>query len=157
MGDFEEALRNIDVFCKVLVKKLIEDEKEQNCYIALDPMEKILKKYISWDYMESKPLAKFLTPLPQSEEPLIDVFEDKNYVRVFVQCCCEDQKVTVKVDSDSIMICERKHCINIGDLEICNDICQKLELPAKNLQFQNMIAKCINNIVFQVDIPKIHS
>lgn len=44
MDDFEEALRNIDVFCRVLVKKLAESEKEtEDGNIPVEPIENLLR------------------------------------------------------------------------------------------------------------------
>lgn len=158
MDDFEEALRNIDVFCRVLVKKMVETEDEHENSVTVEPMEKLLlRKYIIEEHVESSPLAKSLIPLPQAEEPLIDVFEDNNYVRVLVQCRCKDQKMTVQADADGLIICKRECRVDIEGREICREVCQKLELPIKNLQLQNMVTKCTNNMVFEVDIPKMSS
>lgn len=140
MEDFEEALRNIDIFCRTLVKKMVEDN---NCCqnIVVEPIEKLLRrKYIIEESIESKPLRRCLIPLPHAEEPLIDVFEDENYVKIFLQCRCKDQKVTVYTDVDG--------------LEICTEECQKLNLPVKHLQIENMIVKCNNNAVFELNVPK---
>lgn len=155
MDDFEEALQNIDVFCRVLVKKLVENENERDNNIVMEPMEKLLlRKYIIEEQVESSPLAKSLIPLPQAEKPLIDVFENDNYVKVLMQCRCKDQKVTIQPDMDGIILCKRECRIDIEGREICTDMCQKLDLPTKKLQIKNMIAKCNNNSVFEVDIPK---
>jgi len=141
MEDFEEALRNIDIFCRILVKKIIEDEDySQN--IMVEPIENLLRrKYIIEESLESKPSTRCLIPLPQAEEPLIDVFEDENYIKILLQCHCRDQKVTIHTDVDS--------------LEICTEGCQKLNLPVKHLQIENMILRCNNNEVLEIDIPKI--
>jgi hypothetical protein len=155
MDDFEEALQNIDAFCRVLVKKLVENENERDNNVVMEPMEKLLlRKYIIEEHAESSPLAKSLIPLPQAEKPLIDVFEDDNYVKVLMQCRCKDQKVTIQPDMDGIIICKRECHIDIEGREICRDMCQKLALSPKKLQIKNMIAKCNNNSVFEVDIPK---
>ena len=86
MEHFEEALRNIDIFCRILVKKMVEDE-DCSQDIVVEPIANLLRrKYIIEENLESKPLTKYLIPLPQAEEPLIDVFEDENYVKIFLQC-----------------------------------------------------------------------
>jgi len=140
MEDFEEALRNIDIFCRILVKKIVEDEDySQN--IMVEPIENLLRrKYIIEESLESKPSTRYLIPLPQAEEPLIDVFEDENYVKILLQCHCRDQKVTIHTDVDG--------------LEICTEECQKLNLLVKHLQIEDMIVRC-NNEVLEIDIPKI--
>ncbi|MDH5375755.1 MAG: hypothetical protein OEZ21_09930 [Candidatus Bathyarchaeota archaeon] len=140
MKDLEEALRNIDVFLRTLVKKIVEYENcSQN--IAVEPVENLLRrKYIIEESLESKPSKRYLIPIPQAEEPLIDVFEDENYVKIFLQCRCKDQEVTIHTDVDG--------------LEICTKECLKLNLSVGHLQVENMIARCNNNTVFEIDIPK---
>jgi len=139
MDDFEEALRNIDVFCKVLVKKMIESEKESESSLAVEPMEKLLRrKYV----IEENPEVKHFIPLPHIEEPLIDIFEDNTYVKVLMQCRCKDQKVTVQKHDNGLQICLENEC-------------WKLELPVSQLQVENMIMKCNNNEALEVEIPKL--
>jgi hypothetical protein len=140
MEHFEEALRNIDIFCRILVKKIVEDE-DCSQDIVVEPIENLLRrKYIIEGNLESKPLTRYLIPLPQAEEPLIDVFEDENYVKIFLQCRCRDQKVTIHTGIDS--------------LEICTKECQKLNLPVKHLQIENMIVRCNNNEVLELIFQK---
>lgn len=140
MEHFEEALRNIDIFCRILVKKMVEDE-DCSQDIVVEPIENLLRrKYIIEENLESKPLTRYLIPLPQAEEPLIDVFEDENYVKIFLQCRCKDQKVIIHTDIDS--------------LEICTEECQKLNLPVKHLQIENMIVRCNNNEVLELIFQK---
>ena len=140
MKDLEEALRNIDVFLRTLVKKIVEDEDcSQN--IVVEPVENLLRrKYIIEESLESKPSKRYLIPIPQVEDPLIDVFEDENYIKIFLQCRCKDQEVTIHIDLDG--------------LEICTKECRKLNLSVGHLQVENMIARCNNNTVFEIDIPK---
>lgn len=139
MDDFEEALRNIDVFCKVLVKKMIESEKESESSLAVEPMEKLLRrKYV----IEENPEVKHFIPLPHIEEPLIDIFEDNAYVKVLMQCRCKDQRVTVQKHDNGLQICLENEC-------------WKLELPVSQLQVENMIMKCNNNEALEVEIPKL--
>jgi len=146
--DFEEALRNIDVFCKVLAKKLVESLKEggngeSDKENPLEPMEKLLKrKYVIEEKFEESPIAKHFIPLPHVEEPLIDVFEDENYVKVLMQCRCRSQRVTVNKFDDCLQIC-------------LENTCWKLNLPVKALQVENMTMKCNNNEALEVEIPKL--
>ncbi|MEM3626741.1 MAG: hypothetical protein QXZ25_01810 [Candidatus Bathyarchaeia archaeon] len=153
MEDFEEALRNIDVFCKVLVKKIVEGESE-NLDIIVEPMEKLLvSKYAFEERYGLSPLAKSTIPLPHLEEPLIDIFEDENYVKILVQCQCKHQKVTFHMDTNGMEICERKCHEDDEGKEICIDRCQRLELPTRHLQIERATTKC-NNSVFELNIPK---
>ncbi|MGQ9507032.1 MAG: hypothetical protein ACUVTB_04120 [Candidatus Bathycorpusculaceae bacterium] len=152
MDDFEEALRNIDVFCKVLVEKIVGDEKESN--VIVEPMERLLyRKYIICEQAESSPVKHFI-PLPQLKEPLIDVFENENYVRILMQCRCKDQKVTVHTSADGLEICKKKCHKDSNGTEVCIDECHKLNLPVEHLRIEDMIVKCNNNEAFEVYIPK---
>ncbi|MGB9853397.1 MAG: hypothetical protein ACPLRY_01105 [Candidatus Bathyarchaeales archaeon] len=145
MDDFEEAFRNIDVFCKVLVKKMIESENEAETEssLAVEPMEKLLRrKYVIEEKNEENPEVKHFIPLPHIEEPLIDIFEDDTYVKFLMQCHCRDQKVTVQKQDDGLQICLENEC-------------WKLELPVGQLQVENIIIKCNNNEALEVEIPKL--
>lgn len=144
-SSFEEAIRNIDVFCKVLAKKIVESLKEgENCsdQIPVEPIEKLLKrKYVIEGKFETSPTAKHFIPLPHIDEPLIDVFEDEKYVKVLMQCSCEQQRIAVnKIDRG---------------LQICLDnLCWKVNLPVEELHVENIIMKCNNNNALEVEIPK---
>lgn len=154
MDDFEEALQNIDIFCKTLVNKMVQDE--ENSGLIVEPIESLLqRKYIIEEHFESSPLEKRLIPLPQLEEPLVDVFEEDDYVRVLMQCRCKEKIVTVHTDMDGVKIC-RKECRTDADgTQICRDECQRLDLSVEHLQIENMTVKCNNNKVFEVSIPKL--
>lgn len=142
MNDFEDALRNIDAFCRVLVEKMVEKERQGNSSIVVEPMEKLLlRKYVVEEHLASTRPAKYLIPLPQLEEPLIDIVEADDYVQVLMLCRCKDQKVTVRPDAEG--------------LEICTDKCQKLDLPTEHLKVEDMTTKCKNNAVFEINIPKV--
>jgi hypothetical protein len=154
MDKFEEALTNIDIFCRTLVKKMTEDENEQNNNITIEPMEKLLLEKYVIEETESNLLRKSLIPMPQAEDPLVDVFEEDNYVRVLMQCRCKDQKVIVHPEKNGLEICKRECHTNEDGVEVCTDKCKKVDLSTKDLQVQNMIQKCSNNTVFEVNIPK---
>lgn len=139
MESLGEALRNIDVFCRTLVKKIAEDE---NCpeNMTVEPIENLLRrKHIVEGHSVSNSLADHLIPLPHAEKPLIDVFEDDSYVRILMKCRCKSGKVIVHTD--------------VGNLKISTEQCGKLHLPVQNLQIENMTVKC-NNEVLQISIPK---
>ncbi len=153
MSDFEEALQNIDVFCKVLVNKLVGSE--ENNEIIVEPMEHLIyKKYIISEQMESNPINRNLIPLPQLDEPLIDIFDDDNYVKILMQCHCRDQKVTLHTGTDGLEICKRECHKDEEGTETCVDKCKKLDVPVEKLEIEYMTAKCSNNKVFEVTIPK---
>jgi len=155
MTSFEEALQNIDIFCKVLVNKMLENPIESENNIIVEPMEKLLlRKYVIEERSESSPLATSLIPLPLVEEPLIDVFEDDNYVKILIQCRCKDQEVTVHTGADGIEVCKKECYTNAEGAEVCSDKCQKIDVPTMHLQVEDMTAKCSNNSVFEIGIPK---
>lgn len=155
MDDFEEALANIDIFCKTIVKKMLEDDEEQNSNVTMEPMERLLlRKSVIEENLEPNPIVKSLIPLPQAEDPLVDVFENDNYVKVLMQCRCKDQKVTIHANVDGVEICKRECHTDAEGVEVCKDECQKLDVPIKQLQIEELAAKCTNNTVFEVDIPK---
>jgi hypothetical protein len=156
MDDFEEALRNIDVFCKVLVKKIVDNE--ENSIIVVEPIEKLLyKKCIIGKQSESNPPTKHLISLPHLEKPLIDVVEDDNYLEVLMQCRCRDQKVTFHTDADGLKICKKECHTDAEGTETCIDECQKLNLPTEHLQTRNATSRCNNNQVLEVKIPKVNT
>jgi len=136
-----EALENIDVFLKTLVQKVAENEPES--IVALEPMENLLRirNSVVDESFEPNPLEKTLVPLPQLDEPLIDVLEDGDYIKVLMQCRCREQNVNVYRETDGLKLCTKQ--------------CQKITLPLTSLQVEHMISKCNNNEVFEIDIPKI--
>jgi hypothetical protein len=141
LDDLARALENIDVFLKALVQKMTEDEPENT--VTMEPMEKLLhlRNIIADETLEPNPLEKTLIPLPQLDEPLIDVFEDENHIKVLMQCRCREQNVAVYREADGLKLCTKE--------------CQKVNLPLTHLQVEHMISKCNNNEVFEIDIPKV--
>ena len=155
MDDFEEALHNIDVFCKVLVNKITSDENQVNSSMHIEPMEKLLyKKNILREKLEDGGPIRPLIPLPHLEDPLVDIVEEGDRFKVLMQERCRDARVTVYTDASGIEICRKECHTDSGGEEVCMDKCQKLGLPLDRLQIENLTAKCSNNTVFEVDIPK---
>jgi hypothetical protein len=80
MSGFEEALRNIEVFCRVLVKKIVRSLNEAETNVLVEPMEKLLRrKYL----VEEAGFKRFVQP-PQAEEPTMAIFGDGNCVKIFM-------------------------------------------------------------------------
>ena len=139
MENSEEGLRNIDVFLRTLVKKIAEHD---DCYETnkVEPIENLLrKKYIIEKHSKSNASAKNTIPLPQTAEPLVDVFEDDKCVRILMQHRCNNEKVVIHTDADGLEICSKER--------------RKLKIPMKHLQAENMIVRC-NNEVLEINIPK---
>jgi len=121
------------------VKKIAEDD---DCYETnkVEPIESLLrKKYTIEKHSESNPSANNTIPLPQTKEPLIDVFEDDKCVRILMQHRCNNEEVVIHTDADGLEICSRER--------------RKLKLPMKNLQVEKMTVRC-NNEVLEINIPK---
>jgi len=124
-----------------LVESLKEEEHSKEN--PLEPMEKLLKRrYVIEEKIEQTSTVKHFIPLPHIEEPLIDIFEDENYVKVLMQCRCKDQRITVNKINDGLQIC-------------LEDVCWKLNLPVEELQVESMVMKCNNNRALEVEIPKV--
>lgn len=156
MGNFEEVLRNIDGFCKVLVKKIPKNTAELEKTIV-KPIENPLLKSNATESLERDSSKRPFTPLPQIEEPLIDVFEEEDFLRILVQCRCREQQVTFYVHADGIRICKEECHLDSGGTIVCVDNCQKINLRTEHLQLENrlfVVAKCNNNEVLEAMIPK---
>ncbi|MEM2780224.1 MAG: hypothetical protein QW791_05070, partial [Candidatus Bathyarchaeia archaeon] len=98
--------------------------------------------YVFEEKFESGPSVKHFIPLPHIEEPLIDVFEDENYIKVLMQCHCKSHRITVNKADEGLQIC-------------VENMCWKVDLPVEELQVENMIMRCNNNEALEVEIPKI--
>jgi hypothetical protein len=158
MDNFEEALRNIDGFCKVLVKKTPKNTAEIENKTTVELIEKpLLTKSTANEPLETDSLNSHFIPLPQIEEPLIDVFEEEDYLRILVQCRCREQQVTFHVRTDGIRICREECHLDAGGTVVCVDNCQKINLRTDHLQLENrlfVVAKCNNNKVLEAMVPK---
>ncbi len=151
-----EALEDIDNFCKVLVKKTIADRSETDNRRELEPDKAVFER----EYLNR--LSEANSPIdamqPELEEPLIDVFDEKDHIRILVQCRCREQQVTFHPDKDGITICREECHKTKGGLETCRDVCRKLSIRTDELQLENMlfvIAKCNNNNTLEAMIPKV--
>ena len=154
MDNFE-ALRNIDDFCKVLVKKPNPDRSAMGIRRELGPDEAVFERYLN---RRSEANSSLGVMQPELEEPLIDVFDEEDHIRILVQCRCREQQVTFHPDKDGIIICKEECHKHKGGPETCRDVCTKLSLRTDELQLENMlfvIAKCNNNNTLEATIPKV--
>jgi hypothetical protein len=158
MGNFEETLQNIDGFCKVIVKKMPENMAELENKIVVEQIENPLpKESIANEPLETGSSNSQFIPLSQVEEPLIDVFEEEDFLRILVQCHCREQQVKFYVHADGIRICREKCHAEADGTVVCVDTCQKLNLRTDRLQLENrlfVVAQCNNNEVLEAMIPK---
>src|SRR3972149_3110596 len=106
MDNFE-ALRNIDDFCKVLVKKPNPDTSETGNRRELEPDKAVFER----EYLNGRSEANSSMGImqPELEEPLIDVFDEEDHIRILVQCRCREQQVTFHPCTDGITVC-REEC-----------------------------------------------
>jgi HSP20 family molecular chaperone IbpA len=97
----------------------------------------------------------------QYEEPLIDVVDEGDNIKLLVQGRCMDQQFSIHINEDKgeISIC-RETCYRKKGLETveCNDFCSRnIPLNLKELQLKDMlfvVSKCNNNNVLEITIPK---
>lgn len=109
--------------------------------VTVEPIENLLKrKYVTEKSLESELSTKYLIPIPEAEEPLVDMFEDENYVKIFLQCHCNGKDVKIRTDTDNT--------------EILVEECRKLTVPVRSLNIENMAVRC-NNTILEIAIPKI--
>lgn len=126
-SSFEEALSNIDIFCSVLVKKIIEDEEPK---VKPEPIENLLRK---------KHGIEIYRDFRRGEEPLIDIFEDEGQVKVLMQC--SHVKHEVRLDPCG------------GYMEIWEGGGRKAKIPIKSSD-ANKTAIRWNNNVLEIIIEK---
>lgn len=153
-----EALQNIDNFCKVTVKKTIVDKSQNGNKRESEPSENVISERSYLDRQPDANSSMGYTLRPDFEEPLIDVFDEEDHIRILVQCRCREQEVTFHPSKDGITICREECNKERGGPEKCTDICRKLSLRTDELQLENMlfvIAKCNNNNTLEAMIPKI--
>jgi hypothetical protein len=159
LENFEETLRNIDSFCRVAVKKSEENAQETDGRSSLNLTEQSLfKKNLAVGSSQISSANGKFAVLPNVEEPLIDVFEEEDHVRILVQCRCREQQVTFHPSQDGIRVCREECQLDADGTETCQDVCRKLNLRTDHLQIDNMlfiIAKCNNNNTLEAMIPKI--
>jgi hypothetical protein len=154
MGDLEEALRNIDAYCRVLVKKTIGAESREYADGLVEPIENLLRRKSQSAEEETSYTKTSFIPLPQLENPLVDVFEDEDKYKILVQCHCRDQTVTVHTDVSSIEICTKECYPDAERGQACKENCQRFDVPVEEMQIEKMNSKCINNEVLEIEIPK---
>ena len=98
----------------------------------------------------------------QYEDPLIDVIDEGDSIKLLVQGRCMDQQYSIHINEDKsgISIC-REACYRKKSAETieCNDFCsKKIPLNLKELQLEGMlfvISQCNNNNILELVIPKI--
>jgi hypothetical protein len=139
-----EALQSIDNFCKVVVKKTTAERTETGSKRGVSSLLALPEFHGSVE--------------PEIEDPLVDIFDEEDYVRILVQCRCREEQVTFHPDPDGITVCREECHREKHGPEMCRDVCQKLNLRTDELQLGSMefvIAKCNNNNTLEALIPKL--
>ena len=154
-----EALQTIDNFCKVLVKKTAENNAEKDNTKEHGSLGKTAFEKTRWYRpLREASFAMGNTAQSETEEPLVDVFDEEDHIRILVQCRCREQQVTFHPCTDGITVCREDCRKEKGGPETCSDVCRKLSIPTGELQLGNMefvIAKCNNNNTLEAMIPKV--
>ena len=159
LENFEEALRDIDSFCKVTVKKSSQNlpETESTTSGKLVDEKSALRKNNLPEPLQAGLVNENLAMLPDVGEPLIDIFDEEDHVRILVQCHCREQEVTFHTCSDGIRVCREECHMDADGTETCQDVCRNINLQTDQLQIDNMlfiVAKCNNNNTLEAMIPK---
>jgi hypothetical protein len=153
-----ETLQTIDNFCKVLVKKTTEDKSEKGNKKENEPSaEAVFKKTQWYKPLEANSAMGYSMQL-EIEEPLVDIFDEEDHIRILVQCRCREQQITFHPSIDGITVCREECRKEKGGPETCSDVCRKLSIRTDELQLENMlfvIAKCNNNNTLEAMIPKV--
>lgn len=155
MERFEE-LKNIDNFCKVLVKTSDKSETGRNRGFKRSDERVLEDNFLYRPSDASSGMSDNLRS--EIEEPLVDIFDEEDYVRILVQCRCREQQVTFHPSLDGITVCKEECHREKDGTEKCNDVCRKLNLRTDELQLGDMLfvmAKCNNNNTLEAMIPKI--
>jgi hypothetical protein len=154
MERFEE-LKNIDNFCKVLVKTPDKSETGNNRGFRRSDERVLEDNFLFRPSDGSSRMSD--NSRSEIEEPLVDIFDEDDYVRILVQCRCREQQVTFHPSLDGITVCKEECHREKDGTEKCNDVCRKLNLRTDELQLGDMLfimAKCNNNNTLEAMIPK---
>jgi HSP20 family molecular chaperone IbpA len=125
-NNIEETLSNIEVFCRVLIKKIFEEEESHLKPSLIKNL--VRRKYTIEVYEDQLKMG-----------PLVDVFEDEKYIKILVQYLCRDKEVSF--------------CMNEGCTEIWIGREQKIKLPIKHLDVSKAVIK-YNNQTLEILIQK---
>ena len=111
-----EALQNMDGFCRVNVKKTPENDSRS----SKQPSDELLfqQRILNGHQSAISPKGGFIT-LPTAEDPLVDVIDEEDHIRILVQCRCREQQVTFYPCSDGIIVCKEECHMNTDGAEAC--------------------------------------
>ena len=147
---FNQTLHEFDAFCRVDVKKPADDATGKSS------VSETVKGF-GFERNLTSATGKFVR-LPDAEDPLIDVFDEDDHVRILVQCRCREHQVTFHPCSDGIIVCKEECHIGTDGAEACDNTCKKVSLQTDQLQINDMlliVAKCNNNNTLEAMVPKV--
>lgn len=127
-NSFDEALLNIEVFCRVLADKISGLKRS---YVRPEPIEKLLRRKVE---------VEICGESSEGVEPLIDIFENEKEIKILA---------LVKPSSKNRVLVD----VNGGFTEIIMGECLKVKLPIKDIDVSKI---SVNNIdwTFEITIEK---
>ena len=152
MTYFDETFRDIDAFYKKLTERMFKQMEEIDKAIQsgrlqgewdVRPIEKPgVRGYVAkGQFQLGEPLKIPRQALDETREPLTDVFEDKEHVKLYVEL--------PGVDKDDIQL-----NVTATQAEIkAKNFYKTIDLPTKNVEFNKATANYKNGVL-EVLIPK---
>jgi len=125
-NNIEETLLNIEVFCRVLIKKIFDEEEP---HLKPSLIKNLIRRKYAIEVYEDQLKTR----------PLVDVFEDERYIKILVQYPCRDKEVSF--------------CMNEGYTEIWIGKEKKIKLPIKHLDVNKAVIK-YNSQTLEILIQK---
>ena len=152
MAYFDETFRDIDAFYKKLTEKMFRQMEEIDKAIQSGRLQgewdvRHIEKpgvrgYVAQGRFQlGEPLTAPKQALDETREPLTDVFEDKEHVKLYIEL--------PGVDKDDIQL-----NVTAGQAEIkAKSFYKTIDLPSRNVEFEKAAANCKNGVL-EVLIPK---
>ena len=152
MTHFDETFRDIDAFYKKLTEKMFRQMEEIDKAIQsgrlqgewdVRPIEKPgVRGYVAQGRFQlGEPLTVPKQALDETREPLTDVFEDKEHVKLYIEL--------PGVDKDDIQL-----NVTATQAEIkAKNFYKTIDLPSRNAEFEKAAANYKNGVL-EVLIPK---
>jgi len=152
MTYFDETFRDIDAFYKKLTERMFKQMEEIEKAIQsgrlkgewdVKPIEKPgVRGYVAkGQFQLGEPLTIPKQALDETREPLTDVFEDEEHVKLYIEL--------PGVEKDAIQL-----NVTAGQAEIkAKNFYKTIDLPTRNIEFNKATANYKNGVL-EVLIPK---
>ncbi len=152
MTYFDDAFRDIDAFYRKLTERMLQQIEEIDKAVQsgrlqgewnVKPIEKPgVKGYVAQGRFQlGEPLNLPRHALDETRQPLTDIFEDKEHVKLYVEL--------PGVEKDDVQL-------NITDAQAeikAKNFYKTIDLPTKNVKFEEATANYKNGVL-EVIIPK---